>query len=263
MHADATRLEQVLVNLLTNAAKYTGRGGAISVRLAREDIDGKAQAIVRVRDSGRGIPKEMLEQVFDMFVQVSPTIDRGTGGLGLGLTLVRQLTQMHGGTVSAHSDGPGTGSELVVRLPLIEMQHAELIGVSAPPPFAVPAKRRILVVEDAADVRDTLRDFLELLGHEVAVAKDGLEGVALILSMRPDVALVDVGLPGIDGYEVARRVRTAAGGDKLFLVALSGYGGPDAKAKAEREGFDLHMTKPVDIDELPRVVNCSRSDINC
>ena len=260
MSADATRLEQVVVNLLTNAAKYTEVGGSIFVRLSRETLGGAPQAILSVRDTGRGIPEDMLDKVFDMFLQVSPSIDRSTGGLGLGLTLVRRLVEMHDGSVVAHSSGEGKGSEFVVRLPLSKDPAAQVEPRSESPDGAAapPLKRRIVLVEDSDDVRDTLKEFLKELGHEVFAVDNGVDGAAKLLEIRPDVALVDVGLPGIDGYEVARRVRSQPGGEKLYLIALTGYGGPDARAKAESAGFDLHLTKPVNVNELPRVLDRSR-----
>ncbi|MDC0711295.1 ATP-binding protein [Stigmatella sp. ncwal1] len=255
MNADATRLEQVVVNLLTNAAKYTEPGGHLSVSLSREGVDGTRQAVLRVKDTGRGIPRDMLGKVFDLFTQVAPSIDRSTGGLGLGLTLVKRLVEMHGGSAEAFSEGPGKGSEFAIRLPLARRLDArDRPPGASPQPCAAFHKQRILLVEDSADIRASLTEFLEDLGHEVTAAKDGLEGVERLLALRPDVALIDVGLPGIDGYEVARRVRAEPGGEQLYLVALTGYGGPEAKAKAERAGFDLHLTKPVNIDELPRIV---------
>ncbi|ADO75714.1 ATP-binding protein [Stigmatella aurantiaca] len=255
MTADATRLEQVVVNLLTNAAKYTEPGGRLSVSLSREGLNGTRQAVLRVKDTGRGIPRDMLGRVFELFVQVAPSLDRSTGGLGLGLTLVKRLVEMHGGHAEAFSQGPGQGSEFTVRLPLAMPPEAHEASEGAPPQApAAFRKQRILLVEDSADIRDSLSDFLEELGHEVAAARDGVEGVEQLLALRPDVALIDVGLPGIDGYEVARRVRAAPGGEQLYLVALTGYGGPEARAKAKRAGFDLHLTKPINIDELPQVV---------
>ncbi|SEN32915.1 Signal transduction histidine kinase [Stigmatella aurantiaca] len=256
LHADATRLEQVVVNLLTNAAKYTEPGGRISVRLSREGPEGAGQAVLRVKDTGRGIPQDMLGKVFELFVQVAPTIDRSTGGLGLGLTLVKRLVEMHGGSVEVFSEGTDRGSEFTVRFPLLAPAPARV----GPAPAATSAsasfhRRRILVVEDSADIRESMTEVLEDLGHEVATAKTGPEGVEQLLALRPDVALIDVGLPGIDGYEVARRARAAPGGERLYLVALTGYGGPEAKAQAERAGFNLHLTKPVSIDELPQVVS--------
>jgi signal transduction histidine kinase/ActR/RegA family two-component response regulator len=258
MDADATRLEQVLVNLLVNAAKYTDPGGTVSVRLGREIVKGGAQAVLAVRDTGHGIPKDMLDHVFDLFVQLSPTIHHGAGGLGLGLTLVRRLVEMHGGTVAATSEGVGKGSEFVVRLPLSKGNQEEIPLLARTDQTSVARRRRIVLVEDSDDLRNTLKELLETLGHEVTVAVSGPEGVSRLLDMRPDVGLVDVGLPGIDGYEVARRVRAEPGGDKVYLVALTGYGGPDTTAKAEGAGFDLHLTKPVDIKQLQQVVQQAR-----
>jgi signal transduction histidine kinase/DNA-binding response OmpR family regulator len=260
LRADSTRLEQVVVNLLTNAAKYTDPGGRISLRLSRQDLGSTACAVLSVRDSGRGIPAGMLDSVFDMFVQVSPTLDRNIGGLGLGLTLVKKLVEMHGGAVEASSEGPDRGSEFVIRLPLppvpgarAEVRDGESAGVPAAQDGC-----RVLLVEDSPDLRAGLGEFLEALGHEVTVAADGVEGSAKLQALRPDVALVDVGLPGIDGYKVARRARAQPGGDALFLVALTGYGGPEAQARAQSAGFDLHLTKPVNTVELGRIVTHAR-----
>ncbi|WP_437995687.1 ATP-binding protein [Sorangium sp. So ce185] len=284
MRADATRLEQVVTNLLTNAAKYTPPGGSISVRLTREAAGGAPEAaVLRVRDTGRGIPPAMLEKVFDLFTQVDQTIDRRTGGLGLGLTLVRRLLELHGGSVIAASAGPDQGSEFTVRLPLgpgAAPQPAPSAGPLAPrdepqpapregppphpaqraeAPEAAADRRRVLVVEDAEDVRRVMRAYIEALGHEVAVAADGLEGVTKLLELRPEVAFVDIGLPGIDGYEVARRARAAPGGEALYLVALSGYGGTDDQARSRRAGFDLHLIKPVGGATLQDVLTAPRT----
>lgn len=258
---DATRIEQVVVNLITNATKNTDPGGTISLRLDREGVAGKAEAVLRVRDSGRGIPADMLERIFDLFVQVVPSLDRSTGGLGVGLTLVKRMVELHGGTVRAYSEGPGRGSEFVVRLPLAreELPGAQNAKVSARPLPVVTGKRRVLLVEDAADLRNAFQQFLAKLGHEVSVAVDGLQGVAKILELLPDVSFVDVGLPGIDGYEVARRVRASPGGDQLYLVALTGYGGSDVRAKAKEAGFNLQLSKSVDLSELAQLVSNARA----
>ncbi|MGK3987516.1 ATP-binding protein [Sorangium sp. So ce136] len=285
MRADATRLEQVVTNLLINAAKYTPPGGAISVRLTCEAAGGAPEAVLRVRDTGRGIPAAMLEKVFELFTQVEQTIDRSTGGLGLGLTLVRRLVEMHGGSVVAASAGAGQGSEFTVRLPLgrgaapsppppgrvdeqpssappgrVDEQPALAPRAEPRPPSLVEAagRRRVLVVEDAEDVRRVLRELLAALGHEVAVAEDGLDGLAKLLALRPEVAFVDVGLPGIDGHELARRARAAPSGEALYLVALSGYGGPEDQARSRRAGFDQHLTKPVDVATLQQVLAARR-----
>lgn len=247
--ADAIRLEQVLVNLLGNAAKFTEPGSRIMLQSSREDDDAGTWGVLRVMDPGCGIPRHMLDSIFDPFTQVSPSIDRSHGGLGLGLALVKHLVELHGGHVSAFSEGLGLGSEFVVRLPMM------------PPICPVRAKgkekggelrrQRILIVEDSDDARDILRQFLEHLGHDVFEASDGGEGMNRFLEVRPEAALVDIGLPGIDGYELARQIRAQPGGDAPFLVALTGYGGPQVKAQAELAGFNAHLTKPFDAAELP------------
>jgi CheY-like chemotaxis protein len=167
------------------------------------------------------------------------------------------LVQMHAGSVEATSAGPGTGSEFIVRLPLVKSADLGVEHNTGSPEGArdVARKRRILLIEDSEDVREMLKDFLEELGHEVAVAANGLEGVEKLLQLKPDIALVDVGLPGIDGYEVARRIRFQPEGERLYLVALTGYGGPEAQAKAVGAGFDLHLTKPLNVAELPELIN--------
>jgi signal transduction histidine kinase/ActR/RegA family two-component response regulator len=269
LEADATRLEQVVSNLLSNAARYTEPGGAISVRLGREESGGQPWAVLRVRDTGRGIARDMQDKVFELFFQVDPSIDRTSGGLGIGLTLVKRLVGMHGGTVHAYSEGPGQGSEFTVRLPL-PRQLPRATQTPRPSTLHVPLfhpKRRVLVVEDRAAVRETLRVLLENMGHEVAVATNGLEGVTQALKLLPDVALVDVGLPGIDGYELARRVRASREGASLFLVALTGYGGTEAQAKALQAGFDLHLVKPLHESDLLRVLESAgqrgASELHC
>jgi CheY-like chemotaxis protein len=250
MHADATRLEQIVSNLLANAARYTESHGHITVQLCHETLQGKAFGTLRVCDTGRGIPTAMLLKVFDPFTQVSPSIDRSTGGLGLGLTLVRRLAEMHGGSVEALSEGLGLGSTFIVRLPLIGEPPAraeqQAKRESELPPSSA---RRILLVDDSEDSREMLRELLETMGHEVFAVEDGLQGVARAEQLHPDIALIDIGLPGIDGYEVARRIR-GQDGRSPFLAALTGYGSPEAKAKATDAGFDLHLTKPVDLKKL-------------
>jgi signal transduction histidine kinase len=248
---DSTRLEQVFTNLVDNAAKYTDEG-TVSVELSREGLDGDARALLRVKDTGIGIPAEKLPAVFELFAQADTSLERSRGGLGIGLTLVRTLVRMHGGSVEATSNGTGHGSEFVVRLPLLTPERVpRLAGANV-----VDARRarRILLVEDNADARHSMRDLLELWGHQVTVARDGMQGVALALEHAPDLALVDLGLPGLDGFQVAQALRAKVG-QGLRLVALTGYGDMDAYRQALNAGFDRHLTKPVRPTELDRVLS--------
>jgi len=243
--ADPTRLEQVLTNLLANAVKYTPAGGEITVTVQR---DGD-HAVLSVRDTGVGIRPELLPRVFDLFVQADRSLERSAGGLGIGLTLVRQLAQLHGGTVEASSAGPGRGSTFTVRLPIIAGPPDT--DDTAGPAAAGPA-RRVLVIEDNDDAREMLRNVLVLLGHEVHEAHDGASGIEQARRVRPDAALIDIGLPGIDGYEVARRIRSELPGARL--AAVTGYGQPEDRERALAAGFDEHLVKPVDPDQLQRVL---------
>ena len=250
LRADATRLEQVFANLLTNAAKYTPDGGEIRLTCWIEDDE----AVVRVQDSGRGIPPEMLPRVFELFTQVSPTIDRAQGGLGLGLTLVRRLVEMHGGEVTAYSAGLGQGAEFVVRLPLASPRQSGALPDHRVPTAGPPPSKRILIVEDNVDSRETLRDLLELWGHEVAVAPDGDAGFAAFSANPPDVALIDIGLPGLSGYDLTRQIRSAGVSAPLRLVALTGYGQPEDRRRALEAGFDDHLVKPLDPEKLRQLL---------
>jgi signal transduction histidine kinase/CheY-like chemotaxis protein len=239
---DPTRLTQILTNLLNNAAKYTHAGGRIAVSCRR---DGE-HAMVVVRDNGVGIPREMLSRIFDLFAQAEPLAARTQGGLGIGLTLVKSLVEMHGGTVVARSGGRGTGSEFEVRLPAVAAPSAEAL----PPSGAPPARaRRVLIIEDNFDTRETLRRVLELDGHEVQEAADGAEGVELALIMRPEVIIIDIGLPRLDGYQVARRLRAALGAS-VVLVAVTGYGQAEDRRMSRDAGFDVHLVKPVTREQL-------------
>ena len=245
--ADGTRVEQVIWNLINNAAKYTEAGGRITVGLRRE----RDQAVLSVRDTGIGIDPRMLDRVFELFAQVDQSPARSRGGLGVGLTLVRRLVEMHGGSVCARSEGLGRGSEFEVRLPLLHEQARPLerhqVAVD-------PGRKRLLLVEDNPDIGETLRELLQILGHRVELAGDGLRGVQLALATHPDAALVDIGLPGIDGYEVARRLRASEEGKDIVLVALTGYGRPEDRDRALESGFDAHLVKPVDPEELNRLL---------
>ena len=246
VEADQTRVEQIVMNLLSNAMKYTAPGGAIEITVGG---DGRT-ARLSVRDTGVGMSPYMLERVFDLFFQGERTLERAEGGLGIGLTLVRRLAELHGGRVAAESPGQGRGSTVTVELPQIAPPAASG-EVSAPP---APGPRRILIVEDSRDSRDMLRFLLEHAGHEVHEAADGPSGVEAILTVRPDIALVDVGLPGLDGFEVARRVRADARGREVRLVALTGYGLPEDHRRSQEAGFDAHLVKPVDPARLVAVI---------
>jgi CheY-like chemotaxis protein len=210
------------------------------------------EAVVAVEDTGIGIDASLLERVFELFVQGAQTIDRARGGLGLGLTLVKRLVELHGGTVEVASPGLGRGSRFTVRLPAIPPPGPQLLNLSTPP----TRRRRIVVVEDHEDSRVLLRQLLELNGHEVYEAADGVSGLAEIIRVRPDVALVDLGLPGLDGYEVARKVREACQGS-VSIVALTGYDLADYRQRSREAGFDDHLVKPVSSDALSRILAAS------
>ncbi|HET9934259.1 MAG TPA: chemotaxis protein CheB [Polyangiaceae bacterium] len=253
VEGDAARLQQICVNLLSNAAKYTPRGGKVLFQVARE---GDA-ALVRVRDNGMGIPKEMLDSVFELFVQSSRTLDRAEGGLGVGLTLVRGLVAKHGGTVVARSDGPGKGSEFLVRLPL-----TSAAGVAEPAPSSGGPKlargSRVVVIEDNPDSREMLCSLLTHAGFDCKSSDNGATGVALIDEFKPVVAIIDIGLPGLDGLEVARRVRQNSAHEGIYLVALTGYGQRADREMALKAGFDEHLVKPVDFATIERVLGTSK-----
>jgi CheY-like chemotaxis protein len=242
VEADQARLVQVFVNLLNNAAKYTPEGRRVGVAAAREGDE----AVVRVSDDGCGIPADKLHLVFELFTQLDFGPDRPEAGLGIGLSLVRRLVEMHGGSITASSAGPDRGSEFTVRLPATE--SAALGGGPATECGPQPG-RHILIVEDNRDGRDSLARLLTVLGHRVDVAEDGPRGVDAALSLRPEVALIDIGLPGLNGYGVASKVRAALGTDVL-LVALTGYAHPDDRLRAREAGFDAHLPKPVELDDL-------------
>jgi len=242
---DPTRLSQVFSNLLNNAARYTEPGGEVRVALRR---DGN-EAVAEVSDTGAGIAPEQLEAVFEMFVQAGEGIE-GHGGLGIGLTLVRQLVQLHGGSVSAHSDGPGQGSCFSVRLPLAATGADATTATPESVDAAAVSPRRVLLVDDNADAAESLSAALRLDGHTVALAHDGPQALALARLFHPQLVLLDIGLPGLNGYEVARRLRAAPGGEALRLVAITGWGQDADRERARAAGFDLHLTKPVDQQRL-------------
>jgi signal transduction histidine kinase/CheY-like chemotaxis protein len=248
INGDPTRIEQMLGNLLDNALKYTPVGGRIEVSCRRDAMT----AVVRVRDSGIGISAEDLPRLFEPFVQLDQALERARGGLGLGLAVVNRMVRLHGGTVMAQSEGLGRGSEFVLRIPLL---------VTAPPagdaragPMASSPSRLVLVIEDDADVRYSFSALIRLLGHRVEEAATGPEGLEKLLALRPDLALIDVGLPGLNGYALARTARQSPDGADLFLVALTGYASAEDRRRALDAGFDAHLAKPVAENALREVL---------
>lgn len=249
LEADLVRLAQVLANLLNNAAKYTPEGGEIRLSAESEGQD----AVIRVSDNGLGIPPAMINRVFELFVQGDQSLARSEGGLGIGLTLVRSLVEMHGGTVEARSDGPGRGSEMVVRLPVLVPERAESRPPS--PRLSSPSgARRILVVDDNQDSAESLAFLLELQGHEVRAAFDGPQALDLARSFEPHLVVLDIGLPRMDGYEVALRLREERGKDGLVLIALTGYGQEEDLRRSREAGFDHHLVKPADLEKLQELL---------
>jgi two-component system CheB/CheR fusion protein len=252
---DAARLQQIHANLLHNAAKYTPRGGHVRLE-AHRDGD---HATIRIVDDGVGIRPELLGAIFDLFVQSRRTLDRAQGGIGVGLTLVRSLVTMHGGTVTAHSDGDGRGSTFVVRLPLGDAP-AEHLEPRSRRRFALAPGARVVVIEDNRDSRELLCEVMLAAGFECHSAADGVQGLALIEETVPQAAIVDLGLPGMDGFELARRVRAEARHAGMFLVALTGYGQLTDRENTFRAGFDEHLVKPVRIEQLMQLLGVSGGD---
>jgi PAS domain S-box-containing protein len=243
LEADASRLGQVFANLLNNAAKYTERGGHIWLTAERQD----QEAVVTIRDNGIGILPEMLPRIFDMFMQINQSLERSQGGLGIGLTLVKRLVEMHEGTVEVHSDGPGLGSQFRVRLPLVTRsspeKHEETFGAVASPPSS---SRRILVVDDNEDSAESLAMMLRIMGHHVVAAYNGLEALEIARTTRPEVIFLDLGMPNISGYELARRLRQQPWGQDMILVALTGWGQEEDRRRTQEAGFHQHLVKPAD-----------------
>ena len=240
---DPVRLTQVFANLLNNAAKYTNHGGEITISSRRENGD----AVISVKDNGIGIPPSQLGQVFDMFMQVDRSTRRSQGGLGIGLTLVRSLVAMHGGSVEARSDGAGLGSEFIVRLPLTI--DATVSGMRRRQLEPLPA-RRILIVDDSRDGGESLAMLLRVLGAEVALAHGGRTALECVETFKPDVVLLDIGMPGMDGYEVARRIRANPANRDISLIALTGWGQEEDRRRSVAAGFNHHLVKPADIEQL-------------
>jgi len=249
VEADPVRLDQIIGNLLVNAVKYTPAGGTIRVGV-KPDGD---EAVLSVADDGIGMTPELAARAFELFVQGERQLDRSQGGLGIGLTLVRRLAEMHGGRASAYSAGDNRGSEFVVRLPSAPRPAT----VVEPAPAASTGKRRIVVIEDSDDGRDSLCMLLEAQGHAVDTAHDGPSGVEKMLAVQPEIALIDIGLPGLDGYTVARHVRAHPGLRRPFLVALTGYGAPEDRDRAFAAGFDAHVAKPVDRTTLATMLSAA------
>ncbi len=250
VEADTVRLEQVFNNLLTNAVKYTPAGGKISIRVEAPN----GEVVLHFKDNGVGITPELLPRVFELFTQADRSLDRAQGGMGIGLTLVRNLVEMHGGHVKAHSEGPGKGSEFTITLP---RSHAKVEPTPVDlPSGAIPEhshKRKILIVEDNHDARRVLKRLLGIWGHDVSEAEDGQRGLERAFDQQPEIALIDVGLPGIDGYTLAKQIRQRLGGS-IRLIALTGYGQPEDRDRAYAAGFDLHLVKPVEREQLAAAI---------
>ena len=251
VQADEARIEQIVMNLLSNALKFTPHGGRIDVRVQRE----ADEAVLQVADDGAGIAADLLPSVFDLFVQGGEGEPDHRSGLGVGLTLVRRLVELHGGRVEAASPGPGRGSVFTVRLPaLVEPAQEDASAAKAPD---APRRQRVLIIEDNADNREMMRILLETSGNEIYEAPDGVSGVEMTIQLQPDIVLVDIGLPGIDGYEVARQIRAKLC-DRSRLIALSGYGQEKDRQRAFDAGFDDHLLKPVDPTRLLEILAARR-----
>jgi CheY-like chemotaxis protein/two-component sensor histidine kinase len=248
--ADRTRLAQVVSNLLSNAVKYSDRGGRIWLAVDRRDNE----AVVRVRDTGVGIPAPMLPRVFDMFTQVDRSLERSRGGLGIGLAIVKRLVEMHGGRVEARSDGHGLGSEFIIRLPAVcsGVRHERKDGEGRP--VGPMPRHRILVVDDNEDAATSLAIMLKIMGNDVRTAHDGEEGIAAAAAYRPDVIVLDIGMPRLNGFDACRRIREQPWGRGTVIVALTGWGQEDDRRRSHEAGFDHHLVKPVEPAVLERLL---------
>jgi signal transduction histidine kinase len=254
VEADATRIVQIFANLLNNAAKFTPRGGRIELTLSRQDDETVA---VVVGDNGIGIPPAKLEAIFDMFAQVDRSHEQVGGGLGIGLTIVRRLVEMHGGSIEAHSDGPGLGSEFKVSLPLL-LKPPHLLpaaGVAIAPQPSTAAGRRVLVADDNVDAAESLSLLLTLKGHQTRTAHDGEEAFAVAREFRPDAMILDVAMPKLNGHDLARRIRAEDWGSETLLIAASGWGQQEDKQRSRDAGFDVHLVKPVEYEVLERLLS--------
>jgi signal transduction histidine kinase/ActR/RegA family two-component response regulator len=249
VHADSVRLSQAIANLLNNAAKYTEPGGRICLKAERQGSD----AVVSVRDNGIGIPAKMLPHIFEMFTQSQRSLNRSQGGLGIGLALVRRLVEMHGGSVEAKSAGPDTGSEFILRFPV--MLEADNAQVNLRPDSELAGGAlRILVVDDNPDVATSLAMMLKMVGNEVRIANDGLEGLRAADEFRPAVVLLDIGLPKINGYEAARQIRQHEWGKQMVLIALTGWGQDEDRRHSTEAGFNHHLVKPIKLAPLLKLL---------
>ncbi len=252
MYGDPTRLCQIFANLIGNAAVYTDPGGQIAISARREGDT----VVVDVADNGCGIRPEMLASIFELFVQSERPIARTQGGLGLGLALVKIFAELHGGTVLVESAGPARGSTFTVRLPALSSADAVALAEASPAPAASAPQRgrRVLIVDDNQDATDLLAEMLADAGFETAVAYDGAEALQRVEESLPDVMLIDIGLPVMNGYELAARLREALPASKLRLIAVTGYGQDTDREQSRKAGFDLHLVKPVDLDTLQRAI---------
>jgi PAS domain S-box-containing protein len=255
LEADSTRLEQILVNLLTNAAKYTPTGGRIQLIVG---VEGK-EMVFRVRDNGLGILPALLPKMFDLFAQGDRSLDRSEGGLGIGLTLVRSLAELHGGTVTATSDGPGKGSEFIVRLPAAEGGPGSESDGKGGPAASAGRRFRVLVVDDIVDTANGMAKLLELSGHEVRVAHNGEDALRMAGEHRPEVMLLDIGLPGMDGYELGSRLRQEEWGKDSVLIAVTGYAEAQARELSKEAGFNHHLVKPINFDTMLALIGGSQN----
>jgi len=252
VEGDLIRLSQVIANLLTNAAKYTDKAGRITVKLEGEN----GEAVVRVRDTGVGIPPDLQPRIFDLFVQGDRTLARSQGGLGIGLTLVKRLVEMHGGSIAVASPGAGQGSEFTIRLPaLAEEQRPEAPGAAGVRAHVTDAlRKRVLVVDDNVDAAESIAMILRVSGYDVRCVHDGPSVLPAAKSYRPDVVVLDIGLPGLSGYDVARELREQPEFRRTPLVAVTGYGQEEDRRRSQEAGFDYHLTKPVDPEALQAFV---------
>ncbi len=251
IEGDQARLVQVLGNLLSNSLKFTPPGGTVSLSAVAEGTS----LVIRVRDTGVGIPPSMLEKVFDMFTQAQEPLHGASSGLGIGLSLARRLVELHQGTICAHSEGPGAGTEMEIRLPLASQRRSRRDTprpMLLPPPATTP--RRLLIVDDNIEAAETLTMLLRMMGHEAMSAHSGQSALERAAELCPEVVLLDIGMPGMNGYEVARRLRALPGMDRPLLVALTGWGAAEDRRRAEEAGFDLHLTKPADLGELEEIL---------